>query len=60
MASLSMRVQKRKDGTRCPEGFAFPAGMSHPLPMFNGNLTSRNSVKVKIGTCIKVIFGCKV
>ena len=27
MASLSMRVQKRKDGTRCPKGFAFPAGM---------------------------------
>ena len=25
------------DGTRCPDGKAFPAGMPHPLQMLHGN-----------------------
>ena len=39
------------DGTRCPEGKAFPAGMPHPLQMLHGNHSL--SVKVKLG--IKVM-----
>ena len=42
---------KMGDGTRCPEGQAFPAGMPHPLQMLHGNRSQ--SVKVKLG--IKVI-----
>ena len=28
---------KMGDGTRCPEGKAFPAGMPHPLQMLHWN-----------------------
>ena len=31
------QVPKRLDGTRCPEGYAFPAGMPHLLQMPHGN-----------------------
>ena len=30
------------DGTRCPEGYAFPAGMPHPLQMINYTMLIRN------------------
>ena len=42
---------KKRDGTRCPEGSAFPAGMPHPLQMLHE--ITPYSVKVKFG--IKVI-----
>ena len=29
------------EGPRCPEGRALPAGMPHPLQMFDGNLSIR-------------------
>ena len=28
---------KMRDGTRCPEGYALPSDMPHPLQMLHGN-----------------------